>query len=104
MLELLASNATINQSDSKHGAGKGPVVAALARGLRCHLAEAGGPRLEHTRQGQLPGHPGVVERRRRVLRVGGERPTELEWETAARGGLEDEPFPWGMPTMTFTKE
>ena len=22
-------------------------------------------------------------------------PTELEWETAARGGLEDEPFPWG---------
>lgn len=22
-------------------------------------------------------------------------PTEVEWEMAARGGLEDEPFPWG---------
>ena len=96
VLEILASNATINQTDSKHGLGR---VASAPHWLGVYGAT--------WRKPEGPDSSIRAKDRYPVVQVSWNDaeayctwakkrlPTELEWETAARGGLEDEPFPWG---------
>ena len=96
---LSSSNATINERRAAAGPGR---PAHRLHGVYVPPGETLtiDREVEHTRHGASSSSSrcrGTTPSR--SARVGGQAAmdyaTELEWETAARSGLEDEPFPWG---------
>ena len=96
VLEILASNETINQTDAKHGLGR---VASSPWWMGVYGAnwrKPEGPDSSIMGKKKNPAvHISWNDAKAYCAWAGRRLPTEPEWEMAARGGLEDEPFPWG---------
>lgn len=102
VLEILASNDTIAVVDGKQGLGR--VVDAPwwlgVEGATWRKPE--GPDSSLKGRGAHPAiHISWNDAKAYCEWVGRRLPTEFEWEMAARGGYEDEPFPWGDADYDF---
>mmetsp|Transcript_18852 Transcript_18852/g.65428 ORF Transcript_18852/g.65428 Transcript_18852/m.65428 type:complete len:358 (+) Transcript_18852:10-1083(+) len=96
VLELTASNATINQSDAKNGLGRVQASPWWMGVFGAYWRKPEGPDSSLRGRGDHPAtHISWNDASAYCKWAGRRLPTEVEWEMAARGGLEDEPFPWG---------
>ena len=90
------SNATINQSDAKNGLGRVQASPWWMGVFGAYWRKPEGPDSSLRGRGGHPAtHISWNDASAYCKWAGRRLPTEVEWEMAARGGLEDEPFPWG---------
>ena len=90
------SNATINQSDAKNGLGRVQASPWWMGVFGAYWRKPEGPDSSLRGRGNHPAtHISWNDASAYCKWAGRRLPTEIEWEMAARGGLEDEPFPWG---------
>jgi len=96
VLELLASNETMNITDGKDGLGRVESAPWWMAVWGAHWRKPEGPDSSLRGRGKHPViHVSYNDAKAFCTWAGRRLPTEIEWEVAARGGLEDEPFPWG---------
>ena len=99
VLEAVASNATINETDRDGGLGRVRDSPWWMGVMGAFWRRPEGPDSSvRGRAHHAAVHISWNDAHAYCEWAGRRLPTELEWEFAARGGLEDEPFPWGDAT------
>lgn len=96
VLELLASKETVAAVDGKDGLGRIQSAPWWLGVVGATWRKPEGPDSNLKGRASYPAvHISWNDAKAYCEWAGRRLPTEVEWEMAARGGLEDEPFPWG---------